>query len=389
MGISGFAVILYELYKCVRMKKITTENTLFFELLKAAVWDREVDTALFDSPAFKWPLILNQAANQSVLPLIADKALSLPPHLLPPHETVIKLMLCIKQTEGLNRKLNGLLKKISDIYGEQSIPLVLLKGPGVAANYPHPLRRSPGDLDIYLYGRGDYEKANRWVSANGFKYHVDDLRDGHRAFEMDGFTIENHKYITFFERQKYNRLLERELRKVVDSDGFAKIEIDGTVVKILPPELNAFYVFLHMFFHFIHSGVGFRQVIDWILLLSKYRAQIDEESFTRLVKSFDLLYPMQLFAAAAVKYLGADTAVFPFPLKHDKGYSDRIIHDILEGGNFGFHREGRPGSKWGSLWFSYKAVVKKTVGFIGMAPHYTVIIPAIKFINRIKLLLHR
>lgn len=100
-------------------------------------------------------------------------------------------------------------------YGEAVVTFALFKGQANAINYPNPLLRTSGDIDLFLYQKGDYDKANQWVKESGYVYHVDYLRDGHRAFEIDGKLIENHKYITFFERKKYNTALHKELDQII------------------------------------------------------------------------------------------------------------------------------------------------------------------------------
>lgn len=368
------------------MGKKLSENLLFLELLSAAIWDRPVNTAMFDGVKDNdWKRIVKTANQQAVNGLVADKILSMPPQCLPSESMIVKLMCQIKATEDKNRELNTLLNKISNEYTKLGLPFILLKGQGNAQNYPKPLLRISGDLDLFLYQNGDYEKANQWVIDNRYVYHIDDLRDGHRAYEADGFLIENHKYIAFFERKKYNKLLLHELEKSIRSNNFTEISVQGTIVKLLPAELNAFYIFLHMFFHFIHSGVGFRQFIDWILFLSKNRSQINENNFTELAKSFDLLYPIQLFADTAIRFLDAPKAIFPFPLIADSKYPQMIMEDIFEGGDFGFYHAGRPQNKWGGFWHSYKVVMRKTVRFAKIAPSYMLVIPAIKLTNRLKL----
>ena len=96
---------------------------------------------------------------------------------------------------------------------------------------------------------------------------------------------------------------------------------------------------------------------------------------------------MQVFARAAVKYLDAPEAIFPFPMIADCEHADWIIEDILHSGNFGFHRPGkqRPKEKMRGMWFSYKTTVGRSMKFGVISPEHIKVLPFKKLINRLKI----
>lgn len=362
---------------------------LFLELLQCAIWDRQPDVSLFSGINHRtWDSITQIALEQSTQALIADRILLLPTEHLPSQNKIAALLTHIKRTENRNQQLKNIIVEIQDKYRSINVSVALLKGQANAKNYPNPLLRAPGDIDFFLYNDGDYDKANQWVKEQGFKYHVDD-RDGHRAFEFGDVMIENHKFITFFERDKYNNYLTEILKGAIAKDSFEEIEINRTKIKVLPPDINALYIFLHFFFHFIHGGVGFRQFCDWILFLSKHQNQIDKHRFTELAKLFDVYYPMQQFAYSAIKHLGASPDIFPFDLNNSDKYSSKIIDEIFEGGNFGFFHEAylKPYKTWTRRWLIFKNTISKTVRMGAMSPQYMLIIPIFSLINRCKKIL--
>lgn len=371
------------------MKIVVPEiQKIFLELLCSAIWGREVNASLFaDFKTSQWPLMATHARRQSVSALVADKILSLPQQHLPQQDYLLQLMSQIRAVEQQNIRLNLLLKKIAKAYAAIQIPFVVLKGPANAQNYLKPLLRAVGDLDLFLYQKEDYEKANDWIAHNNLRQHIDLVRDGHRAFELDGFLVENHKYITFFERKKYNKILQQYIDAAIATDSFSTLNMDGTVVKVLPAEINGCYIFQHLFFHFVHAGVGFRQFCDWILFLSKNREKINENNFVEIARSLNLLYPMQLFARAAVDYLEAPENIFPFQLVAANKYSHLIIQDILAGGNFGFHHSERSAFLWVNRWLIFKSLAARTIKFMPIAPSYWLLTPVFLVINRIKLTL--
>lgn len=361
-------------------------NHLFLHLLSSAIWDKPANATLFKelSPT-TWKSITNMANRQSVSGLIADKALSLPQESLPPMSLRLQYIAQIQQTEALTRKMITVLGVLSEEYKEANFPFCLLKGLSVGANYPKPLLRNPGDIDLYLYKKGDYHKSKEYISNKGF-----DIVDGHQmhyAFTKDGVYIENHRRFTYFDNKKYDTLLKKHEEEIIAKNNFPTIKIDGIEVQQLPIEVNALFIFQHLFRHFVHAGVGFRQYSDWLLFLSKHKSNINKDSFATLAQSYALLYPMQVFARAAVKYLAASEDIFPFPMIDHNKHVDMIIEDILHSGNFGFHRPGkqRPQQRLQGMWFSYKTTIKRAIKFSSLSPQHITLLPFKKLINRIKI----
>ena len=374
-----------------------TIRPLFLHLLSAAIWDKPADSTLFEGLDDKtWNGIMDMARRQSVSALIADKALSLAKESLPPRKLSLQFMVMIEQTEALNRKMIGVLSGLMQEYAANNYPFCLLKGLSNGINYPKPLLRNAGDLDMFLYQEGDYEKSKEWIAGKGFD--IDASHHMHYSFDTEGIHIENHCRISYFDHKKYDSLFKEWEAELKEKKNFTSVEIEGLTVQQLPVEMNAFFIFQHMFRHFVHLGVGFRQYCDWLLFLSKHRGEIDPASFTAIAQKYALLYPMQVFARAAVKYLDAPENIFPFEINAyiktdikandqlDK-HADWITADILHSGNFGFHRPGkqRPKEKLQGMWFSYKTTVRRSIQFGVISPDHIKVLPFKKLINRLKI----
>ncbi len=361
-------------------------DTLFLHLLGAAIFDRPVDVSLIGTPdALSWKKVIRLARQQSVSALVANTILSLPEEILPPREQRFQLLQLIEKTQFLNGKVLSVLHDITEEYAQQGVPYVLLKGPGNGANYPNPLLRNPGDLDLLLYRKGDYESMRELIAGKGIN--IVDADGIHYKFERDGVSIENHRRITYFDHKKYDRLFRTVEENLKHEENFSLSPIGDLTVQQLPVELNAFFIFQHLFRHFVHYGVGFRQFCDWILFLSKHHHEIDAASFTSLSQSFALLYPMQVFARAAEKYLDVPPSIFPFATITDDKYADRVIEDILDSGNFGFHRSGkkRPDQKIRGMWFSYTTTLRRSMKFGALSPEHCQILPFTKLMHRLKI----
>src|SRR5690554_3079347 len=134
----------------------TSIRPLFLNLLSAAIWDKPADADLFKGLSKDtWNGIVDMARRQTVSALIADKALSLPKESLPPRELNFQFIVMIEQTEALNRKMIHVLSDLTKEYKAKGFAFCLLKGLANGMNYPSPLLRNAGDIDIFLYQKED------------------------------------------------------------------------------------------------------------------------------------------------------------------------------------------------------------------------------------------
>ncbi len=361
-------------------------NSYFLQLLSAAIWDRPLDETLFEGlDKSLWREIASMAYRQSVSALVGDKAVSLPAEFLPPGDITMRFISVIEQTRQTNLKMIGVLKELKKEYTREGFPFLLLKGLANGVNYPEPLLRNPGDIDLLLYQKGDYERANEWLIKKGVR-----LEHGgavHNIYQRGGISVENHSNAGYFNNWRYNRRFKRVEEEVLAKEEFAIAEIDSELsVQILPVTFNAVFLFQHLFFHFVNFGVGLRQVCDWILFLHKHQGEIDNNEFNRLASHFALLYPMQLFARICVDHLGAEESIFPFPMVSTNSHAEMVMKDILESGNFGFHRPGkkRPKEKLAGMWFSYIGTIKRSIKFAPISPQHCAVLPLTRLIYRLQ-----
>lgn len=375
----------------IRSLNLSPSETLFLELLKSAIWDSHPNFEVFSNISdTTWDNISKIADKQGVSAMIADRILLLPQAIAPNYQWLINQMRIIKDTEQLSLQMTNTLKFVLFEYSKIGITPLLLKGLSCAQSYPYPLLRTQGDIDLFLFQNNDYDKANQWVKDQGYTYHVDPV-DVHRAFDLENIRIENHKNITFFPIERYNTRLNKLLEAIDLNSNFEELSIEGVKVKALPLNINALYIFQHLFFHFIHEGVGLRQIIDWVLHLAKYHDKIDPKEFTTLAKSFNLLHPMQVFAETTIQFLGVPRNIFPFPIRNKSRYPEKIIRDIMSGGEFGFHHPVRKKikneSRWKGWWRRYKRIVGRTLLFHRISPSYFWSVPIHYFEVRVKKML--
>ncbi|OJV36373.1 MAG: hypothetical protein BGO33_03285 [Bacteroidia bacterium 43-41] len=361
--------------------------SLFLELLRSAIWNRPADESLFQCIGLSvWEDVINLAESQKVNALLYDGVMTLPGVLHPEKKVLYKLFLQAGAIEKLNERLNDELRNLTSEYGKMNCPFILLKGQANATLYPKPEHRAPGDIDLFLYRKGDYGKANEWAREKGYKMDAENIH--HQSFEINGTHVENHKNISYFGIKKYDNLLEREIQEIIRNQRFIELEIDELKVEILPVEFNAFYLFYHLFHHFIHLGIGVRQFCDWTLFMHLHSQQMDKEVLVSLAKQFDLLNAMEIFASAAVKYMGAEPEIFPFNIDVEGKFVDLVMADMLRGGNFGFSTFKNKSfrGKWDAKWHRFNYSTRRAKKISGIAPHHIKSLAITKIITNLKLL---
>ncbi len=359
---------------------------LYLELLKASLQRQSPQEELFtDLDASLWEQVCALSDRQRTTAMVVDSILSLPEPLQPPRPFRLKLLLQREQIENRNEQLNRVLGEITTQYNGLDCPTLLLKGQGAALNWPLPQHRSPGDIDLFFFRKGDYERVNRWVREQGIRCEQESVK--HLGFDWKGVHIENHRVMAAFERPKYNQRYREEEERLITAGNWQKEKIGGSEVLLLPPTFNACYLFIHLFHHFIHAGVSTRQLSDWILLLQQKQQEIDHVEVARLFDRFALSRPASLFAAAAVRYLEISPEVFPIPPAKESPNITRIMEDLLLGGHFGTHRLGkkRPTGTWSGRWHSYKQTTRRSLTMASLSPEHIPLLPVYKLMTRVKL----
>lgn len=365
---------------------ITQQQVL--ELLSAALYNRLPQTVLFELST-NWEAITRLAKEQSILALVVERLLMLPKELQPERSLRIKQALSIELiTQHYHRQLREQ-QELYDIYEQEALFPILLKGITLSALYPNPPLRSLGDLDLFLPKPGDYDKANHWAKSQGYRLIGDSIYE--QAYLRNKLMVENHKLLTYFGIPRYDKTLEEIIRQIDQDDTWTYTYIAGKRYRTLPLELNAVYIFMHILHHFSYLGIGLRHISDWLLLLKEQGERMDIIQFNHYAQQFDLLRPMQLFALMAVQHLNVSADIFPFVLPSDKESKDLallIIQDTFRGGNFGFeHFSGRKFRNiWSRRWFMFCRTTLRSFKVAPIAPQHIRLIPIIALLTRLKLL---
>lgn len=105
------------------------------------------------------------------------------------------------------------LRDLVAFYNAEGIPVLLLKGYGLSLNYPVPVHRPTGDIDIYLFG--EWERADRALaSKTGVR--IDNSHHHHSVFNFGGRSMENHYDLLNIYAHRSSRRLEPLLKELAN-----------------------------------------------------------------------------------------------------------------------------------------------------------------------------
>ena len=219
---------------------------ILLQAIQKSLWNRNITF----SPDIDWDAALQEAADQAVLGIVIGFA-----------PTEIQ-----KEWKGRASAEMAHFIRILHSQGQlymllrdNGIPVVILKGTAAAIYYPNPSQRSMGDID-FLVPSEHFEQAKELLEQNGYTIKDDPRVPRHIHVDKEGIIYELHRFFS------YEGI---DLERFVN-DGFRNIEyrsICGIDFPMLPKLANGLVLLGHVAQH-LKSGVGLRQVIDWMMYVS-------------------------------------------------------------------------------------------------------------------------
>lgn len=310
--------------------------SLFYKLLEAGLWERDIDNVGIGGANLK--RVYRMAEEQSVVGLIAAGL----EHVRDIEITgdMIPLEMSVSRTVRRNLMLNQAVCSLTAKMRAAVIFAFLVKGQGIAQCYSRPLWRSAGDIDFLLDADG-YTKAKALLEPLAESIETEYSYLLHEGMRVDGCDIELHGTL----RSRLSRRIDDELDRI-QGECFRQRRCrvwdnDGTEVLLPAPDDDVIFVFTHILHHFFIGGIGLRQICDWCRLLWTYRDVIDLPLLARRLGAMRIMSEWRTFAAFAVNYLGMTPEVMPL---YDNGpkwrrKARRISGFVLEVGNFGHNRK--------------------------------------------------
>lgn len=269
-----------------------------------------------------WNAVLKEAEDQAVLGIVIGVA---------PVET---------QKEWRGRASVGIAhfvrilhyqEQLYKLFKENDIPMVILKGTAAAIYYPNPSQRAMGDID-FLVPQDYFEHAKEVLKQNGYEIKDDPRYLRHIDVCKEQFSFEMHRYFNDVGFDVDQFILPEIPNAEITS-------VFGCHFPILPRLSNGLVLLGHMAGH-VQTGLGLRQVVDWVLYVDR---ELDDKywdsEFQKAAREAGLETLAVTITKMSQEYLGLTDSI-TWCKDANSAISDMLMDSILLSGNFG-KKQGR------------------------------------------------
>lgn len=326
--------------------KQNNNQQVFFELVRAGLWEKEARLSQFNN--IDYADILQLAEEQSVVGLVTAglehidvRGQKEDVRCRPSQEMMLQFVGETLQIEQQNKDMNVFLARLIEKLRKEDVYAILVKGQGIAQCYEKPLWRSPGDVDLLL-SDDNYERAKKVLMPLASEVEGEYTHFKHQGMTIEGNVVELHGTMHSRLSKRIDRQIDALQRDEFYGGNVRSWNNGGTTVFLPAPDNDVIFVFTHILHHFFFEGIGLRQICDWCRLLWKYREEIDKAALSFRLDVMKLTSEWKAFAAFAVEYLGMPVEAMPLYAVEAKWSrkAARICRFVLEVGNFG-HKQMR------------------------------------------------
>ena len=257
----------------------------------------------------------------------------------------------------IDRELISFAQRCKDV-GQDYL---VVKGQTLGCLYRNPVLRSAGDID-FLVPNITTNISDMFPDVHFPKQ----MKEKELEFEYNKIIYELHTRLIDFGCMKHQRIWEDLIAEEWKRENY--VTIGGIKVRTLSATVNAVYLFLHLYFHFIREGVSLRQFCDWAIMLHHYRNEIDRNRLAETLRQLDMINGFKAFGCILVDELGLREEEFPLSLANeDRIQKGKILEDIFKGGNFG-KQNHKAKTALGFKFETLRMAVRNCIRYRSLAP---------------------
>ncbi|MCI7178856.1 MAG: nucleotidyltransferase family protein [Bacteroidales bacterium] len=227
----------------------------------------------------EWKVLKTIALEQGLLGVMMDGIEHLPLERRPAKKDLLQWIGLVIQEEQKYAVRDKVAKEVALLLHAKGIRTYVLKGTIVAECYPKPEHRVSSDMDCFLVSESGeheqtWEKGNVAMEEAGF-----DVERGfykNSSFYLPGLMVENHLYMVPFRGNKRLAELERLLESWIQKDEEVN-KIEGTMLYRPPVMASALFLIEHAYSHFLHEGLTWRHILDWMMFSQRHQEEINWE----------------------------------------------------------------------------------------------------------------
>lgn len=296
---------------------MNTSQEMLLELIKASLFHGG-ETTIDAVADIDWHKVCMEARQQTVMGLIVTA--------LPDQVRSRWIKYAYQNAANYTRNLYAQ-REMVQLFSDAGIPIAILKGFAAAVYYPDPTCRSMGDID-FIVPQERFREAVALMTRSGYtRTHQEEDTARHFGFNKRRISFELHHYFSTADLD-----IERYVADGVQhaSQGY----IDGVAFPMLPPLANGLVLLAHMSFH-LKTGLGLRQVIDWMMYVDKV---LDDTFWTDVFQPAAEEVGLTTLAVTVTRmcqlYLGLGNRI-TWCRGADETLCARLMNNLLASGNFG------------------------------------------------------
>lgn len=259
----------------------------FFKLVRLGVGSQSADTTNIPE-GLNWVLLQTISEENGVSAIVLDgldrlpsKSYSIP---VPLKKQWIGQLYHIENKNSIQWKSAV---EMAQLFREKAIRTYVLKGQVIAECYPKPNHRSSSDMDCYLLSLDGnpnaWESGNSMIESRGFEVKRNHYKNS--TFYLPGLMVENHKFLTPFRGNRHLTALEVMLQRMIYDDKGDDC-FEGAFLFKPPVMVSSLFLIEHAYSHFLHEGLTWRHILDWMMFSKRHNNEIDWQSFSTYVDEF-------------------------------------------------------------------------------------------------------
>lgn len=313
---------------------------------------RDIIRSIFDTtaPAInyesltaeQWQSLYLFSAEQGITAMVWDHLQHLQkqnPALLAtmPRQLKIRWALNVEQIESKYERQCSVIEKLATFFAPHNIYMMILKGYGLSLCFPTANHRPCGDIDVWFFTnerlpdgtivrRSAQQQADQLLREK-LSVKINEDEHHHTVFYIDGVMIENHYDFINIHAHRSNRIIEQNLKSLVQSE-LEEVAVGEGKIYLPSADFHALFLLRHSAAHFAAEKIGIRHLLDWRYYVEVHNDSIDWkwlDEFSRKMNMHRFLYAMN---ALCVDYLGLPkdrSASFD----RDKNLEERVLDEIL------------------------------------------------------------
>ena len=314
----------------------TPAHRAFMELVRCGISEETPDCTLFTGLSVAdWEQIYSLARRQTVCGICYDAYCKLPDRLLPAGSLLPRWVARVNAIELSYRDMTSAVALLVKSFATIGLHPVLQKGLSVTRFYASPELRECGDIDLW-FPADEMDRAI--LFAHGIDSNIRQHPDGSLSFIYRGFIVELHRRLISLSAPRAARRLETYI-----SRHYSRTAVAPDGIPSPAPLLELLLINVHIMRHVFGTGIGLRQLCDYMRASYMLKGQYDPAEFEQACVELGISRWTALLNDFLVTYLGADPAMLP-PSGFKKANTIPVaglMAVIMEGGNFGHHRSGK------------------------------------------------